>query len=622
MTGASPGQRPLARLVAGPSLIFIAGLLGLFPSPATGSDASTQTTFVRYIIDRSAVPDWVIHRELTLLIDVSGAEAVWAWEDGMPMAPQHDPETGTVLVTTTATEILLAAQGDGLSEEAGDFCVATLRDNKGWAFSLTFDDGQLSVYQYAFPELRRYGYRAAVAVIGQWLEREDTLEHEYCRRQELLGLIDAGWSIFNHSYSHFNSPYDATFEEAQRCQDAIRTWLNGYEATVFTVPFTSPEWVQVIDENAETLGLYLTQLQSDDGARLAVVDDPISLAGGTYHLRRDDIKHWVEGNYNYFDQAHGYAAGDPPAHVWVSLHAHNIKYDRDWCAVSDAASYLYHAYGAGGTDEVWVAPADEVFQYLMMRSYATVSRADGTSRELGPGIRPPASILYQQGRGGYSGWHDTHIYEAAPAANHEPAQSMVLGIGGGMRSSLLLRADLAPPDGEAIVLNATLSLYASSHSNPWAMDLVAYPLAREWRPAEATWENSLDGVPWDLPGARGPGSDRGDERVGTAHVDACPQSERWYTLDVTDLVASWASDPDQNLGLLVEGAGTLFKSIGFASSEYFDPARRPMLRVLYGWPRPGPTLPPEPTLVPTIPPAVTPEVTPFSLRFYLPMMYR
>jgi hypothetical protein len=77
----------------------------------------------------------------------------------------------------------------------GSFQKAALLDDKLWAFSLTFDDGQLSVYQNAYPELSRYGYRAGVAVIGLWLDRNDGPTYGYCRAQELQELLDSGWSV-------------------------------------------------------------------------------------------------------------------------------------------------------------------------------------------------------------------------------------------------------------------------------------------------------------------------------------------------------------------------------------------------------------------------------------------
>ena len=606
-------------------LLSIGGSMGFSPRLVSQGDAPFQTVFWRYTIDRSAVPDWVTFRDLTLRIDVGSVQAVWAWGDGQPLAVRRDAEAGVVVVTTAASELLLALQGEDL-DGLGGYTVATLKDDKLWAYSLTFDDGLYSVYQYAWPELQRYDYRAGVAVIGWWLDREDALENGYCSANELSELLEAGWSIFNHSYRSFNAPSDITFEEAWLCQEAIRNNLAGYQATVFTVPFANPLWEQVIDDNAQELGLYLMQLRSDGAGPIQLVDDDVVLTQGTYHLNRRDIKQWVrEDSFNYFDQAHWLATDDPPQHAWVTLHGHEVLYDQDWCAVAYSASYLYHTYGAGGTDEVWMAPADEVFQYLVVRSYAQVSRSEGTPRDLGEPVRGDTAIFYRQGSDGYTGWDDTYIQEWSPTANYASQHSMLLRGGEGGRSTLLLRMDVAPPDEEAIVLDATLSLYATSHTNPAEVDLTVYPLLREWNPAQVTWNNALRDVAWELAGARAVGVDRGGEPGDVVHVGDCPEGERWYAFDVTEFVAHWLAHPDEDCGLLIAGDDRVAKGSYFSSSDHPYVSLRPVLRVLYGWPmiEPTPTaLPTVPSPTCTLPPTVSPSPTPHITRINLPLIFQ
>ncbi len=612
--------------------LLLAGLLGLAPAFVSGGDLPPDVVYLRYTIDRSALPAWVAYRDLTLRIAVGEAEVLGAWADGAPIQVNAGREPGVALVTTSASEVVLEVQGEGVTPATvGDYTVATVKDDKLWAYSLTFDDGELSVYEYAYPELRRYGFRAGVAVIGQWLGRDDANEWDYCSAAQLSELIAAGWSMFNHSYSHFDGESNISYTEAWNCQEAIRTHLNGYRATVFTVPFTNPYWAQIIDQYSQALGLYVMQLYSDDGARLIGMDAPVILTNAAYHMRRDDIKDWVEGGYNYFDQAHSAAVASVPEHTWVSLHGHNVHYDQDWCAVAESSAYLYNTYGAGGTDEVWVAPADEVFQYLVTRSYAVVSRDDDAPQMSGQSYHANAWVTYRQGASGYTGWADTHIQEWYPDRNYATEGQLLLRGGAGGRSSLLLQMQVPPPDSDAVVLRATLGLYSLAHSNAGEINLSAYTLLRAWSPAEATWRQALVGELWATPGALAGAQDRGSQTMDVVHVGNCEQAQRWYTFDVTGLVSYWLTYPDANHGMLIEGDPNMAKGVYFASADYYDATKRPILRVLYGWPLATPTATPSPTATvsPTetatatataTPTVATPTPTRIALR--IPLVYR
>jgi len=555
---------------------------------------AASSVVLRYHIDRSAVPDWVTLRALTLRFDVDAADTVRAWGDGEPLNVDHDRRWGKAVVTTEATDLVLALEGESLDPSTvGSFHKATLRDDKLWAFSLTFDDGQLSVYQYAYPELSRYGYRAGVAVIGMWLDRDDGPAYGYCRPDQLQELLDAGWSIFNHSYNHYAAESNISFRDAQLCQQAIENRLNGYKATVFTAPHTSSLWQEIIDSNTEALGLYLLQLRSDTGETLLPVDAPVGLDNRAFHLGRADIKNWSKNGYNYFDQAHGRAMTGEQHHVWLSLHGHSALYDQDWCAVSDAASYLYYTYGEGGTDEVWVAPADEVFHYLVTRSYASVTRVDGDIQP--PGApHPDEWITYRQGSNGYAGWTDTHIQAWYPSRNNGKEGQMVLWTGASDRSSILMRAELTPPVEGARVVRATLSVYELSYSNNSSVDIALYPLLTPWAESEATWYRATNSAAWNTPGARAPGRDRAPYMEDGLHEGGCSSAPRWYLYDITKSAQRWAADASQNWGIMLEGPDEVSKGLYLASSEFPDLSLRPVIRVLWRWPDATPTPTPGP----------------------------
>ena len=319
------------------------------------------------------------------------------------------------------------------------------------------------------------------------------------------------------------------------------------------------------------------QDRSDSGDRLPSVDDPISLESGALHIGRDRVKHWLEGAYNYFDQAHGAAVASTPRHSWVSLHAHKVTYDEDWCGVAESSAYLYNTYGQGETDadEVWVAPADEVFEYLVVRSYATVSEEDPSPMPIDGQVQPPQLVQYQQGQDGYTQVRDTYIDQSNPAASYPLAHGLDL-LGPNARA-VLLQFDVESLPAEAIIERATLSIYASWLSGG-GVDFQVAPLLVAWDDATANWNRASAEDDWAQPGAAAVGLDRG-QVAGQAHVEGCPNSVRWYTVDVTDLVRQWHSGHQTNHGLIIRSSGSVSRSSTIVSSEHPDQSRHPKLTV-------------------------------------------
>ncbi len=62
---------------------------------------------------------------------------------------------------------------------------------------LTFDDGDVSVYQTAFPILNEYGFTASVYLIASQMDGQT-----YMNAEQLGQLVKAGWEIGSHSMTH------------------------------------------------------------------------------------------------------------------------------------------------------------------------------------------------------------------------------------------------------------------------------------------------------------------------------------------------------------------------------------------------------------------------------------
>jgi peptidoglycan/xylan/chitin deacetylase (PgdA/CDA1 family) len=62
---------------------------------------------------------------------------------------------------------------------------------------ITFDDGDISVYETAFPIMRKYGLTGVVYIVGNYMGTEG-----YMTAEQIKELVNAGWEVGSHSRSH------------------------------------------------------------------------------------------------------------------------------------------------------------------------------------------------------------------------------------------------------------------------------------------------------------------------------------------------------------------------------------------------------------------------------------
>jgi peptidoglycan/xylan/chitin deacetylase (PgdA/CDA1 family) len=64
---------------------------------------------------------------------------------------------------------------------------------------ISFDDGNQSVFEKAFPVMEKYGFSGTVYIVSNRLKSKD-----FMHKRELSELSDAGWEIGSHSMTHTN----------------------------------------------------------------------------------------------------------------------------------------------------------------------------------------------------------------------------------------------------------------------------------------------------------------------------------------------------------------------------------------------------------------------------------
>jgi len=136
------------------------------------------------------------------------------------------------------------------------------------------------------------------------------------------------------------------------------------------------------------------------------------------------------------------------------------------------------------------------------------------------------------------------------------------------------------------ISNATLSLYwyyPDGMERPEDAIIEIYRPATTWNPENVTWNSRDNGVLWTQPG--GDWFDvnnvsQGDAPYATITLNGSDiPDNRYYELNVTDLVKEYVSGEYENTGFLIKTRTENADYVAFYSSEVEDENQRPMLTI-------------------------------------------
>lgn len=116
---------------------------------------------------------------------------------------------------------------------------------------ITFDDGNLSQYEHAFPIMQKYGMIGVAYVVANRIGLEGFLDVGHIQE-----LAEAGWEIGSHGYTHANLTNippsqwrDETYYSRKRIKD-----LTGVKVTTFAYPIgvSTPAIAQAVFKSGYT----------------------------------------------------------------------------------------------------------------------------------------------------------------------------------------------------------------------------------------------------------------------------------------------------------------------------------------------------------------------------------
>ena len=182
---------------------------------------------------------------------------------------------------------------------------------------------------------------------------------------------------------------------------------------------------------------------------------------------------------------------------------------------------------------------------------------------------------------------DNRLREVSPDTVYQ--DKVYLDIGGrpgiGKYRDLLL-FNLSEYNDTENISNATLSLYwyyPDGRERPEDEVVEIYRPAESWNPENVTWNSRDDGVLWAQPG--GDWFDmnnisQGDAPYATITLNGSDiPDNRYYELNVTDLVKEYVSGEYENTGFLIKTRTENADYVAFYSSEIEDENQHPMLNI-------------------------------------------
>jgi len=210
---------------------------------------------------------------------------------------------------------------------------------------------------------------------------------------------------------------------------------------------------------------------------------------------------------------------------------------------------------------------------------------------------------------------DTFLELWSPTTNNALAQT--LRITQGDRLAPLIRFDVSDLPAHTRLHSAAIRVYVTGKAgttDPVSLTVESFQVNRAWVDSQANWQQAQSGMPWSVAGCNGLGATQ-DRQGWPASSVSIAGINRWYSLDVTDLVQGWIEDPAQNHGVVLKNNHVEKKPWHFeiASTEYADESKRPQLYLVYDCggltPTATPSVTPSSTWMPTDTPTLTPSAT-------------
>lgn len=276
---------------------------------------------------------------------------------------------------------------------------SALRYNKTFAYSFTLDDGLIDAFTIAYPFLKGglvnengitypglfysdgCGNPIPFSAGLSWysvnsLDKDlHLVTPAYMTWNQLATVYNSGWNVFNHSYSH--AAYGTTDYVYQITQNT--NYVNaksGIDLSHFVVPSGDQAYIAPAFANGmlSVSGNNNAFRGSPNGYR---IDQPIDFANfRLFKLLVCDANNTTANIMQRINSAAALSVNGQ--HYWWSDFTHHVGFQSSGSSLLFPLFQFYmesiaQQYGTKGADNIWMAPMQDVYEYLSVRDNSQVS---------------------------------------------------------------------------------------------------------------------------------------------------------------------------------------------------------------------------------------------------------
>ena len=297
--------------------------------------------------------------------------------------------------------ITITVTFDSILSDTPTINLAKLRFNKDFAYSLSLDDGSAWEYNVTFPLLNggmtpngemNNGFfytdgcgndevfRAGVAINGFWI-LDEPYGNNFMTWDEVRTLYQSDWDIINHSFSHCSDSCDyipEVIDNVNIVEDRI-----GFKMTQFAVPSGDNEGYRLPAFDNGMLAVY-DQFFPTPFKFGIQVDQSIDL--DSFEMHRNTLENELLPYGEDIDSVATLSQNGN--HFWFNEYAHRVGYPTDpfiYVNADDFKNYMTHIennFGRFGSDNVWFAPPQEVFEYIQLRDLIEIDNIQLNGNQL------------------------------------------------------------------------------------------------------------------------------------------------------------------------------------------------------------------------------------------------
>lgn len=266
--------------------------------------------------------------------------------------------------------------------------IPELKYGKKMAFSYSMDDGKSGSYEYFFKHtldkkltytdgcgnniLFNYGNAwTSLNYLGVDLHNSPA-QINGMLWANLIKMLDFGGGVFNHGGGVYDNPNSIKTEELaqQSLDDNCEAILNktGVYPFYLICPGGNTDymlpWYNIAKRNVDTIYAWTEKNHPK------IVDPTTLTLGRLTHDREnwdtdllegnlDSLKAKIDTSYTRYDKVIYYCFSHTPGRTDLEADINIAQ-----TTVYPILDYIYNTYGARGADTIWVAPCDEIYEYL------------------------------------------------------------------------------------------------------------------------------------------------------------------------------------------------------------------------------------------------------------------